>query len=172
VSSSRLVALPPRHSLPRDVVVPVLPGLGFTWYDRSGNYWTRRIGLSLMWALVTALITLLTVFFLGAFRPGPGFAVLLGIEVAYSLGFLAFFMVRTARAWNDPPPARQVPPRSGAARARSLPGQALLAIGFLFIGFYLALLVTSLLPETPAERRARLQVAEELRGRGHLAPGP
>ena len=60
-----------------------------------------------------------------------------------------------------------------AAAPRALPGlgQALLALSCLTLGPYLALLLMSVLPETPAERRARLWVAAELRGRGHLMPG-
>jgi uncharacterized membrane protein YhaH (DUF805 family) len=177
--------LPPRRSLPRDVVVPSLPGLGFTWYDRRGSYWARRAGLSLMWAIVTTLITLLTVGFLAAIRDSSpaGFGVLLGIEVAYSLGVLAFFAIQTARRWNDPGAPGQLLGRSaagkqhagrksGAARVWSGLGQLLLAFSFPTIGLYLAMLLTSLLPETLAERHARRRIAAELRRRGHVLPEP
>jgi hypothetical protein len=45
------VRLPPRSALRRDVEIPVLPGLGLTWYDRGPRYWARRAGLTFMWAL-------------------------------------------------------------------------------------------------------------------------
>lgn len=177
--------LPPRRLLPRDVVVPVLPGLGFTWYDRRGSYWARRAGLSLMWAIVTALITLVTIAVLAAIRDSSaaGFGALLGIEVAYSLGILAFFAVQTARRWNDPdapgrllgrPAASKQPGarKRGAARLWYLLGQLFLAFSFLTVGMYLAMLLTSLLPESLAERQARIRIAAELRRRGHAVPEP
>jgi hypothetical protein len=151
--------LPPRHELPRDVVVPVLPGLGLTWYDRRGaGYWGRRAGMSLLWLFLTALVTLITVAILIALyhRSLAGFTVVLVIEVVYSLAILAFFAVATARGWNDPHPA--------TIRPGNVLGQIFLILSSLTIGLYLALLVTSLLPETPAERHARLQVAGQLRG--------
>jgi hypothetical protein len=181
--SWRPAQLPPRHSLPRDVVVPVLPGLGFTWYDRRGSYWARRAFLSLAWLAVTGLVTLVTAAFLAAIRHSSASAsgVLLGIEVAYSLGILALFAVQTPRRWNDPDAPSRLGRRPaaetqrGQARGGLRPwyvlGQVLLAFSFLFVGLYLALLLTSLLPETPAERQARLRLARELRSRGHGTPG-
>ena len=158
--------LPPRHELPRDVVVPVLPGLGLTWYDRRGaGYWGRRAGMSLLWLFLTALVTLITVAILIALyhRSLAGFTVVLVIEVVYSLAILAFFTVSTARTWGDSQPA-PVRPRNG-------PGQVFFALSALSVGLYLALLLTSLLPETPVERHARLGVAAELRRRGPTVPG-
>jgi hypothetical protein len=155
--------LPPRHELPRDVVVPVLPGLGLTWYDRRGaGYWGRRAGMSLLWLFLTALVSLIVVAILIALahRSTVGFTVVLVLEIVYSLGILAFFTVATARGWNDPHPS--------TIRPGNIPGQIFLILSSLTIGLYLALLLTSLLPETPPERHARLQVAEELRGRGHV----
>ena len=37
----RPASLPPRHALPDGVQVPVLPGLGVSWYDRRNGYWGR-----------------------------------------------------------------------------------------------------------------------------------
>jgi hypothetical protein len=151
--------LPPRHALPRDVTVPVLPGLGRTWFDRrGGGYWARRAALSVLWLFLTAAVTLIVVAILIALwhRSKAGFTVVLALEIVYSLGILAFFAVTTARDWNDPHPS--------TIRPGNIPGQIFLIFSSLTIGLYLALLVTSLLPETPAERHARLQVAEQLRG--------
>jgi hypothetical protein len=149
--------LPPRDAMPRDVTIPALPGLGRTWYERRGaGYWARRAALSLLWLFLTALVTLIVVAILIALwhRSTAGFTVVLVLEIVYSLGILAFFAVATARGWNDPHPS--------TIRPGNVPGQIFLILSSLTIGLYLALLVTSLLPETPAERHARLQVAEEL----------
>jgi hypothetical protein len=147
------------------VVVPVLPGLGLTWYDRRGaGYWARRAGMSLLWVFLTALVTLITVAILIALhhRSTARFTVVLALEIAYSLAILVFFAVATARTWSDPQPATM--------RPRNVAGQVFFAVSFLTVGLYLALLLTSLLPETPAERHARLGVAAELRRRGHAVP--
>ena len=204
--STRSVRLPPRRSLPRDVQIPVLPGLGQTWYDRHGvSYWIRRAGMSFLWAFLTALVALILVAVLIAIyhRSPAAFMVVLGIEVVYTLGILGYFAVMAVRHWNDPDVAGQIFSRSGRLRApgggsgrapgggsgragqdragneRAGPGrgravqvlgQTLLALSCLTLGPYLALLMMSVFPETPAERRARLWVAGELRGRGHLRP--
>ncbi len=194
--SARSVRLPPRRSLPNDVQIPVLPGLGQTWYDRHGaSYWIRRAGLAFLWAFLTALVALILVSVLIAFyhRSLAAFMVVLGIEVAYTFGILGYFAVTAVRHWNDPDVAGHMfsrPGRIGApsgssggagkdragqrggARRLHVLGQALLALSCLTLGPYLALLLMSVLPDTPAERRARLWVAEELRGRGHPRPDP
>jgi hypothetical protein len=172
------VRLPPRHELPRDVTVASLPGLGTTWYDRGPGYRARRAGMALMWLVVTGLFTVIVIGLLAGLRHKSmaGFYVVLVLEVVYSLGILVFFAVRTVQHRNDTRPvaAGIGKPRRGdhppaAGQARSALGQLLLAPSFLFVGLYLAMLVTSVLPETPAERRARLSLAEALRERGHPA---
>jgi hypothetical protein len=196
--SGRSVRLPPRRSLPRDVEIPALPGLGQTWYDRHGlSYWIRRAAMSFLWAMLTALVGLLVVSVLIAFyrRSLAAFLAILGIEVAFTVGILGYAAVVAVWHWNDPDLAGQLFSRSrrapapgagnggtgeagtgegGAGHGGSRPlhrlGQVLLALSCLSIGPYLALLLISVLPETPPERRARLWVAEELRGRGQLIP--
>jgi hypothetical protein len=163
--SARPEHLPPLDALPPDVTVPVLPGLGLTWYDRRGaGYWARRAGMSVLWAFLTALVTLITAAILTAFyhRSAAAFTAVLALETAYSLAILAYFAAAAARTLNDPQP--------GPIRARSWPGQVFFGFSALSIGLYLALLLTSLLPEPPAERRAWLGVAAELRRRGHALP--
>jgi len=56
--------------------------------------------------------------------------------------------VSTARFWSDS--------QAAPIRPRNVPGQIFFALSALTIGLYLALLLTSLLPETPVERHARL----------------
>jgi hypothetical protein len=192
--SARSLRLPPRRSLPNDVQIPVLPGLGQTWYDRHGaSYWIRRAGLAFLWAFLTALVALILVSVLIAFyhRSLAAFMIVLGIEVVYTFAILGYFAVMAVRHWNDPDVAGQMFSRGrigkpgggngtagtdrgaqrGGARALHVLGQALLALSCLTLGPYLALLMMSVLPQTPPERRARLWVAEQLRGRGHLRPG-
>ena len=126
--------LPPRHALSRDVTVPVLPGLGRTWYDRRGaGYWARRAALSILWLFLTALVTLIVVAILIAlWRRSTAFTVVLVLEIVYSLGILAFLAVATVRGWNDPhpehDPARERPgpdlPDPQLADHRPVPGPA------------------------------------------------
>jgi hypothetical protein len=158
--------LPPLHALPPDVVVPRLPGLGQTWYDRRGaGYWARRAGMSLLWVCLTALVTLITVAVLIAFyhRSAAAFTAVLVLEIAYSLTVVVFFAAAAVRTLSDPQPAPIKP--------RGWPGQVFFGVSVLSVGLYLALLLTSLLPESPAERRAWLTVAAELRRRGRTLPG-
>jgi len=177
--------LPPRSALPRDVVVESLSGLGTTWYDRGAAYWARRAGLALMWAVLITLVTLIVVGFLGAIRGSSktGFYAALAVEVAWSLTIIVWFGVRTVQRWNDPAPPRRLARRSrraasgGAAlgvlaRSGFVIGAAFLVIGSLFfLGLYVALFISYLLPEIPAEHQARLRLAERLRARGYTAPG-
>jgi hypothetical protein len=157
--------LPPRRALPPDVEVPVLPGLGVTWYDRSGSYWARRAAMSVFWLLITAAVTLAVVAILiAAFhRSRPAFFVVLILEAAWTAGMLAFFARRTVRVRRGQP---GVPGRRGPLRAAT---QLLLGLSFLSPGLYLGLLGTSLLAESPAEQQARRQVAGQLSRRGHRA---
>ncbi len=175
-------SLPPRSALPRDVEVPALPGLGRTWYDRGGNYWARRAGLALLWAVALLLIVLIDAGIFTSIRHSSRavFAILLTIDVAAAVALLGYFAVRTVRRWNSP----ALPGRARAARqarrggAAGLPGGlaqlgyvlAVLAAAVVFLfcpALLLALLLMSLLPETLPERQARLWMAGQLRDHGH-----
>jgi hypothetical protein len=175
--------LPP-GTLPRDVVVDSLPGLGTTWADRGAAYWVRRVWLALVFAVVVTLITLIVVGVLSFIRgrSQAGFYAVLAVEVCWSLALLGWMIVRAVRRWNDPAPPQRPVRRSrpagknGAApgilaRLGFVAGQALLVISVLFIGFYVALFISFLLPETPAEHLARLRLRQTLRARGYTAPG-
>lgn len=188
-------SLPPRSALPRDVEIPVLPGVGITWYDRGGKYWARRAALALMWALALLLIVLIDVGIFSAIRHSSrtGFAVLLTIDVVVAVAVLGYFIVRTARRWNTaslPARARRAErtgsgqagrERAGRDRGRgSLGGLAqplyllaVLAVAAVFLfcpALILALFLMSLMPEPLPERQARLWMAERLRERGHGTP--
>jgi hypothetical protein len=175
-------SLPPRSALPRDVDIPVLPGVGITWYDRGGSYWRRRVALALMWAVALLLIVLIDVGIFTAIRhSSPGaFAILLTIDVIVAIAVLCYFAVRAVQRWNTP----ALPGTARTAmRARRGRGGAFLS-GLLQIGYLLAVLaiavvflfcpalilamfLMSLMPEPLAERQARLWMAERLRERGY-----
>jgi hypothetical protein len=172
-------ALPPRHTLPRDLTIPVVPGVGFTWYDRGAKYWRRRLGMSLFWLVILGLILLADVGLFGAIRHSShaGFTVLIAVDVVLTIATLMFFAVRTAQRWNSPAvPARTRIPAFGQGRGGL--AAPLLQIGWLLVSiagavvylfcpaFFIAMFLTSLMPQTLAERRARLWVAEQLRERG------
>jgi len=175
------VSLPPRRSLPSDVDIPVLPGLGITWYDRDGKYWARRVFLTLMWALALLLIALIDVGFFSAVRHSSkaAFTVLLVIDVALAVAAVVYVIVRTVQRWNTPSlprPARAVfrvgHGRSGAVLSNLLQFGYLVAVlvcafaFLLFPGLIVAFFLVSLLPMPLAERQARLWMAERLRDRG------
>jgi hypothetical protein len=176
--------LPPRRSLPRDVVIPVLPGLGLSWYDRGRRYWMRRAGMSLMWAVVLAVIVLFDAGLFSAIRHTSviGFYAGLGVDVAVTLAVLVYFAVRTARRWNVAAPPRGMSPvvfRFGKGRTGNAVS-SLAQLGYtvlqwvlavllaIFPGLIIGMFLSSLLPETLIERQARLWLVQELRSRGHL----
>lgn len=174
-------SLPPRSALPRDVEVPALPGVGRTWYDRSGGYWTRRVGLSVMWLVVLFVVVLIDVGIFTSIRhsSGTGFTVALAVDAAVAVAVLVYFAVRTARRWNTAslPGRARTTQRAGRGRSGVLSGflqigylLAVLAAAVVFLfcpALIVALFLMSLLPEPLTERQARLWVAERLRERGH-----
>jgi hypothetical protein len=175
-------SLPPLRTLPRDVVIPSLPGLGITWYDRGGRYWARRVGLSLMWVLVLAIIAAMDTGLFSSMRSSSatGFDVFIVIDAVLSAGLIAWFAVRTAQRWNVAKlPGRAAQPRIyfGRGPVRQLLASLaqlgylllvlVIAIALLFFpGLFLAMFGCSLLPETLTERQARLWLAGQLRERG------
>jgi hypothetical protein len=178
-------SLPPRHTLPRDVIVPALPGLGLTWYDRGPEYWPRRLVLSLMWLVILAIIGAFDSGLFSAMRQSSrtGFDVFITIDALLSAGVVAWIAVRTVQRWNvAKPPTRPARPvfRFGPGLAGQLLS-SLAQLGFLLLvfagavaflicpGLFIAMFALSLLPETPTERQTRLWVAEQLNERGLAA---
>ena len=175
-------SLPARNTLPGDVDIPVLPGLGLTWYDRGTSYWVRRVGLSLMWLIALTVIAGIDTGLFGAMRQSSqtGFDVFILIDATLSAALLVWAAVRTVRRWNVArPPARLVQPvfRFGPGpAARLLSGLAqfgywllILVVAFallVFPGLFIALFLTSLLPETLDERQARLWLIKRLHQSG------
>lgn len=176
-------SLPPRTALPRDVEIPQLPSLGDTWYDRGPRYWTRRAGIVLMWVVVLALIASFDYGLFSGIRKSSraGFAVVLAIDVVLTVALLVYFAVRTVQLWNTAalpgqvsmafPFAKKGATLSGFGRFLYLLAVLVLAVVFLvFPGLLIVLFLTSLMPEMPNERHARLWMAQRLRERGLLAP--
>lgn len=168
-TSSRL---PKLDSLESDVHVPLLPGTGRTWVDRSGSYLLRRAAMSLLWLVLLAFVTLVTVAVLLAYwhRTRAGFVGVLVSLTAYSLAVLAWTTVATTRHWNEARnPATRRPNRTRPAWAHGfllpfyLLQQVFIVFSFLTMGLYLYLFVASLLPEPPVERQARLFLLGQLR---------
>jgi|SRR5579859_2083264 len=153
--------LPPRHTLPRDIEIPALPGVGITWYDRGAKYWRLRARAAFMWALALLLIGLVDAGFFGAaHKSSPAiFAVLVALDVVVAVAAVGFAAVRTWQRWNVPAlPGRRRPARLGAQLA-------MLGCAFAFLIFpgpLVALFLVSLLPQPLVERQARLWLAERL----------
>jgi hypothetical protein len=174
--------LPPRAALPRDVAIPVLPSLGDTWYDRGPRYWMRRAGLSLMWVVVLAAIGAIDAGLFRGIRQSSqtGFAVFLAVDVALTVALLVWAAAGTVRRWNTaslPGQARTgflsraSAARSGFAQFFVRVAVLIAAVAFLFFpGLFVLLFLTSLMPQTPTERHARLWMAERLRERGQHIP--
>jgi hypothetical protein len=168
-------------SLPRDIDIPALPGLGTTWDDRGGKYWARRAGMAFMWAVVLLLIVLTDVGIFRSIRHSSraGFTVALAVDAALAAAVLVYFAIRTARRWNTPtlPGRARTAFRAGRGRTGAVLSGfvqigyllAVLAAAALFLfcpAFIIALFLMSLLPETLPERQARLWMAGQLRGPG------
>jgi hypothetical protein len=174
--------LPPRTALPPDVRIPVLPNLGDTWYDRGLPYWARRAGMTVLWVVVLALLGSLDYGLFSGIRQSSrtGFAVFLAIDVVLTVALLVYAAVRTVQLWNTAAlpgqvsvmfPARKGTAPRGFAQFAWWLAVLALAVAFLFFpGIFIVMFLTSLMPETPTERHARLWLAERLRERGHPMP--
>jgi hypothetical protein len=169
--------------LPRDVIIPAVPGLGLTWYNRGPQYWARRFALSLMWAFALAIIAGIDTGLFAAMLQSSrtGFTIFIVIDALVSAGLAAWVAVRTAQRWNVArKPGRALPPnlRFGRGLAGELLstlaqlGYLLLVLAaaaalLIFPGLFIALFLSSLMPQTLTERQARLWLAERIGERGH-----
>jgi hypothetical protein len=165
--------LPRLDAIGPHVDVPLLPGVGRTWVNRSGRYWRRRTGVSLLWLFMLAVVAVVTVATLLAFwhRTRGGFIVVLTFLAAYTVAVVLWMSVATIRHWNDvraPFRRRGRAPRPAWTRGWFFPlyvlQQTFIALSFLTVGFYLYTFSVSLLPEPPVERQARLFLLDQLRG--------
>jgi hypothetical protein len=131
--------------------------------------------MSLMWAIVLTLIGLIDWGMFGAIRRSSpmAFDVLAAIDAAVTVAVLAWFAVRTAQRWN----VAKLPGRPSAPVFRFGKGwtgnllSSLAQMGFTVLllvaavallivpGLFIFMFLTSLMPEPPAERSARLWMA-------------
>lgn len=165
--------LPRLDAIGPHVDVPLLPGVGRTWVNRSGSYWRRRTGVSLLWLFMLAVITVITVAILLAYwhRTLGGFIGVLTFLASYTVAVVVWMSVATVRHWNDvraPFRRRGRVRRPAWAHGRFFPlyvlSQTFIALSGLTVGFYLYMLSVSLLPEPPVERQARLFILDQLHG--------
>lgn len=171
-ATSGSVRFPPRDQLPPGVLIPKLPAVGTTWYERGLSYWVRRAGATLFLAVMLAAWTAMIGAFVRASGPAgsPAFIGVLVAEVVFSLGTGAWLFYRM---WKQPsqrwmPSVRSVSiaTRLGSVLLIALWGVAVL----LSYGLILALFLRSFTPVPPPERAARSRLADELQKRPRRIP--
>jgi hypothetical protein len=164
---------PPRSKLPPDVTVLRLPLLGTSWYKRGFFYWIRRIGISVIFALVL-------VAYLAAIEgvlqdiSKPGTTLYYALAAGEAVFTLASGVLMFRRLWQAGISGKAA--RSGSSRAgRAGAGIGALAFsvggvlaGLLVLssvltsGIALALFAIWLVPVPPTEQYARRVLAEKL----------
>jgi hypothetical protein len=165
------IRFPPRAELPPGLTIAKLPGVGRTWYRRGFGYWCRRAGgVLLLGVAVTMYVLIIAGVVLAAGRPGsPGFLAVLIAEIVFSLVSGVFAFRHLWRIGISKPAVltgRRTRAGVGTVYAAFWAGGAgtlLLVVSVLLSsGFALAALAIWLVPVPPAERRARLLLADEL----------
>jgi hypothetical protein len=175
MTSYHEVAWPPRAGLPPGVTIARLPGLGTSWYERGILYWARRAGnVLLLCVAVATYAAIITGVVLAAGRPGsPGFLAVLIAEIVFSVatGVFSFRHLwrisigKPARPANRGVTSAGVSAALGAFWLGGIGALILVVSVVLTSGFALAALAIWLVPVPPTERRARRQLAGELKVR-------
>jgi len=173
MTSYHEVAFPARTGLPPGVTITRLPGLGTSWYERGIVYWARRLGNVLLLGIAVATYAaIITGVVLAAGRPGSaGFLAVLSAEIVFSVATGVWSFRHLWRIGISKParPGSRGMASAGASTALSAfwlggAGALILLVSILLTsGFALAALAIWLLPVPPAERRARGQLADQLR---------
>lgn len=165
---------PPRAQLPPGVMIPRLPAVGTTWYERGFAYWVRRVAVTVLLAAILAAWTALIGAFVRASGPAgsPEFITVLTAEIIISLatGIWMFYRLwkHPSQAWRTGwRPAQGTAAGAGTAgilvRAGSAIATVVFVIGVLLTyGLFLALFLRSLVPVQPTEREARRVLADQL----------
>jgi hypothetical protein len=166
-------AFPPRAVLPPGVTIARLPGLGTSWYERGPLYWARRAGnVLLLCVAVATYAAIIAGVMLAAGRPGsPGFLAVLVAEIVFSLVTGVFSFRHLWRIGLSKPARTASRGLTSAGVSAALGAFWLGGVGALILvvsivltsGFALAALAIWLLPVPPTERRARRQLADELK---------
>jgi hypothetical protein len=173
MTSYRDVAFPPRAGLPPGVTITRLPGLGTSWYERGIVYRARRLGNVLLLCIAVATYAaIIAGVVLAAGRPGSAdFLTALSAEIVFSVatGVWSFRHLWRTGISKAARPANRGVAGAGASTALSAfwlggAGALILVVSVLLTsGFALAALAIWLLPVPPTERRARDQLADEIR---------
>lgn len=172
MTQHRGTQFPPRAELPAGVLIPRVPALGTSWYERGFSYWARRTGAVLLLCVAVAIYAAIIAGVMRAAGP-PGSAGFFGVLIA-ELVFSAVTGVFAFRhLWRLGLTGRSAErnPHAGSGVSAGLlifqagvAGAAILAVSVLLsAGFVLAALVMWLAPVLPAERHARDFVAGQLR---------
>lgn len=162
--TSGSVRYPPRDQLPPGTVIPKLPIIGTTWYERGPSYWARRAGATLFTAVMLAAWTAMVGAFVRASGPAgsPAFTSVLVAEIVFSLGTGAWLFHRMgqpeSQRWMPSVRTVSIVTRVGSVILIVLWGIAVL----LSYGLILALFLRSFAPVPPPERDARSRLANEL----------
>lgn len=155
-------------------MIPRLPAVGTTWYERGFAYWVRRVAVTVLLAAILAAWTALIGAFVRASGPAgsPEFITVLTAEIIISLatGIWMFYRLwkHPSQAWRTGwRPAQGTAAGAGTAgilvRAGSAIATVVFVIGVLLTyGLFLALFLRSLVPVQPTEREARRVLADQL----------
>lgn len=171
--TSARVRFPPRDQLPPGVVIPKLPAIGTTWYERGPSYWVRRAAMTIFLAAMLAAWTAMIGAFIRASGPAgsPAFIGVLVAEIVFSLGTGSWLFYRMwkqpSQRWMPSVRAVSITARVGSVIIIALWGIAVL----LSYGLILAVFLRSFTPVLPPERAARTRLADELQ-RGHRRVPP
>jgi hypothetical protein len=172
-AESATVRFPPRAELPPGVVIPALPALGTTWYERGISYWARRAGGLLLLIVCAACYVAIISGVVQAAGPAgsPGYLAVLTAEAVFTV---VSGMLLIRHYWRAGVSGQLTRGKTSGGRGTA-GGLGLLATSagpvgaFLIVasallsaGFVLASLALSLLPVPPAEQSARRQLAEAL----------
>lgn len=179
MTQHRDIQFPPRSELPPGVLIPRVPALGTSWYERGFWYWARRAGTVLLLCVGVAIYAAIIAGVITAAGP-PGSAGFLGVLIAESVFSVVTGVFAFRHLWRLGITGRSAEgnPHAGSGAGAGLlifqagvVGAAILAVSVLLsAGFVLAVLVMWLVPVLPAEQHARDFVAGQLRqDRAHHA---
>ncbi|MFE5686924.1 hypothetical protein [Streptomyces sp. NPDC056512] len=97
--------------------IPVLPGLGTSWYERGARYWMRRTGTGVLWLVVLAFFCFVSLSLYSGFRE----ALPSGVRTVWDVAQVVASCVGAVWGWTVQRRAHRRdlldPPRPGRARA-------------------------------------------------------
>lgn len=171
---------PPRSELPAGVTVKPLPMLGTSWYERDFMYWTRRLGIGLLFAAIAVVYVLMIQAAISDISPSGSapYDGLLAGEIVFTVvsGVLLF-----RRMWRNMINGRGATRRDTRKASRTAAGIGPLAYvaggvlaglavfcSLITAGLVLASFAVWLVPFPPMEQYERRMLAERIRVRHGL----